>query len=98
METGENPLTRSLDTPEIIWYTNETVDGQKKLLRAFKVQYGLTWPGVAEALGVALSTVEAWHSERNPLPYTGRTIIKVFMADPFLFAHYGDPETKEKNF
>lgn len=62
-----------------------SMDNQKKLLRTYRSQYSLTWPAVAESLGVALSTVEAWHAERNPLPYTARVIIKVFMAEPPLF-------------
>lgn len=61
------------------------MNNQKKLLRTFRSKYNLTWPAVAEALGVALSTVEAWHSERNPLPYTAGIIIKIFMAEPPLF-------------
>lgn len=68
----------------------------KALLRNFKAQYNLTWPGVAEALGVALSTVEAWHSERNPMPYMAEVIIKVFLAEPALFARFGGLQAKEK--
>ena len=74
------------------------MNAQKILLRKFRSQYNLTWLGVAKTLGVALPTVEAWHSGRNPMPFMGRGILKLLLADPAMATWFRELQAEEKEY
>ncbi|MGR3220939.1 MAG: winged helix-turn-helix domain-containing protein [Candidatus Anammoxibacter sp.] len=67
-----------------------TTKGNKndmKVLKEFKEKYELTWPEVAEALGMSLPGVEHWHTnKRVPKPY--KILIKIYVDNPQMFTRY----------
>lgn len=61
---------------------------EKRLLRAFKEKYNLTWFNVADVFGRSMSSVMQWLSGRRKIPRNTLRLLRILLENPQLFKKY----------